>query len=386
MTFTAVNAVARATEGAAIEFWSSVGAHPFQRALMESLAADGIPCREHCAVSQEDYRTARGLHGRLDLRLRTYAQYPVRIARRFRRVPLGHRAVISSNTFYAPWLAMRAGRGRPFIVHWVLDLYPDALIAARKLRAGSGLVSLMRRVMRDTFDRAAANVFLGRRLLAHAEETFGPIPRAHVIPVGADGRPFANCVPQPRTRDECRILYCGNFGHMHEVETVVAVLHEGLPANIELEFRGNGAGMASLDRGRQQWATTGVRLGPNLPDQEWVAAMMDADVALVTMREGAQGVVFPSKAYSALVAGQAILAVCPPDSDLADLVNAHDAGWIVAPGNSRGLAEMLRRMAEHPDERLAKRRNAWSAGHAYYDQAVIAKAWAQLLQPPEGKQ
>ena len=131
-----------------------------------------------------------------------------------------------------------------------------------------------------------------------------------------------------------------------------------------------------------------VELGGNLPNAEWVPAMLNADIALVTMIPGAERVVMPSKTYSALVAGQAILAVAPRDSDLADLVIKHDCGWVIEPESLAkgrpghgvaGLTALLAHLAEHPDEVLRKRENAYRAGHEHYDMSVIARQWDSLL-------
>ena len=42
----------------------------------------------------------------------------------------------------------------------------------------------------------------------------------------------------------------------------------------------------------------------------------------------------PSKNYSALVPGQAVLAACADDSDLEDLIREHECGWVVASGGA----------------------------------------------------
>ena len=47
-------------------------------------------------------------------------------------------------------------------------------------------------------------------------------------------------------RSPVRVLYCGNFGRMHEVDTVVAALRGGVPAGVRIDFRGNGAGFQTL--------------------------------------------------------------------------------------------------------------------------------------------
>jgi glycosyltransferase involved in cell wall biosynthesis len=88
----------------------------------------------------------------------------------------------------------------------------------------------------------------------------------------------------------------------------------------------------------------------------------------------------PSKTYSALAAGQAVLAICPRNSDLADTVLAHDCGWVVEPGNSAGLREVFRQVVAEPEEVLRKRRKAWQAGQEVYDQRILARQWTGVLE------
>jgi hypothetical protein len=84
-----------------------------------------------------------------------------------------------------------------------------------------------------------------------------------------------------------------------------------------------------------------LQVSEGLSNEEWIKVMQSSEIALVTMSEGAQEVVMPSKTYSAMMAGQAILAVAPEDSDLVDLIKAADCGWWVAPGDVQGFQECL---------------------------------------------
>ena len=78
-----------------------------------------------------------------------------------------------------------------------------------------------------------------------------------------------------------------------------------------------------------------------LSNDEWVAVMQSCQIALVTMSEGAQEVVMPSKTYSAMMAGQAILAIAPENFDLVDLIKVADCGWWVSPGMLMGFKNVL---------------------------------------------
>jgi len=264
------------------------------------------------------------------------------------------------------------------MVHWVFDLYPDVLVAAGALRSGSRRERALRRCVRDTFNLASANVFLGHLLLQQAEERFGPIPRATVIPVGGDAAPFAEHSPGPRAVGEpVRVLYCGNLGRLHDVATLLGVVRAGIPDGIALEIRGNGAGFREVEQALAGAAAPGVTLGPPLPDVEWLGAMKRADVALVTMRPGAEAILMPSKTYSALAAGQAVIAVCPERSDLSKTVA--ECGWRVEPGDVEGLRALLARLGRDPVDLLKRRRAAWEAGKGLYDQGMLGDAWSGVL-------
>jgi glycosyltransferase involved in cell wall biosynthesis len=361
-----------------VEFWSSTEGAAFQKALVRELQAVGCRAEEKYAVAQSEYWAARSRWQRFSLRMRSYALYPLRLGRHFARITPDRIGVVCSNTFYAPWVAIKSARQPRHVVHWVFDLYPDVLIAGGWRGPGE---SILRAIMRRTFETAAANVFLGDHLLRHAEVKFGPIPRAHVIAVGADGAPFRESEPSAlvdtRKGGMLNVLYCGNLGRMHEIDTLSAALPDLVGQAWRVNFCGNGSGFVSL---RQRVGTLPyLSFGPNLETSDWVPAMKSAEVALVTLKATAGGLVLPSKTYSALVAGQAVLAVCSHSSDLAELVLKHDAGWVVTPGDMSGFVAIVKHILNHPEEVLEKRRKAWRAGHKYYEQRVIAQHWHKLI-------
>lgn len=93
--------------------------------------------------------------------------------------------------------------------------------------------------------------------------------------------------------------------------------------------------------------------------------MESADVALVTMSPGSETVVMPSKTYSAMMAGQAILAIAPENSDLVDLIKTVDCGWWLEPGDVAGIEAALKVIDSDPELLLYKRENAFNYAHTY---------------------
>jgi len=285
-------------------------------------------------------------------------------------------------------------------VNLLYDLFPDAMEFAGVLRPGSWGARLLGGITAGALRRCDATVFLGERLRKHTERKYGPAQRAVVIPVGADGTPFRDCLPvQATDQTSITLLYCGNMGRLHDYRTIYDALQllrakEDFQAGVmargrrlRVAIHGNGVGfkkfraLAGADSGDAAW---GLTFGGNLSANAWAKQMCDADIGLVTMSKGAERVLMPSKAYGALVAGQAILAICPNDSDLADLVREHECGWVVSPGDAALLAETLREIRTKPAKVLQKRRNAFRAGHEKYDLAVVARQWFDLVNELRG--
>jgi len=317
--------------------------------------------------------------GRIALRSRMYPGYAWACWRAARKGRADSPVrVVTTNPFFAPALVARASREQGATINLLYDLYPEALIQAGKIASGSWLARRCAAVTRFALRECAATVFLGDRLRAFAEAAHGPARRAVVIPVGADGSPFKDTPPELlATGVRPQILYAGLMGRMHDTDTLAAWWTGREISGIKWAFHASGAGYARLRK------ITGLRTevtwGAALPDAAWQQSMKQAQAALVTIAPGAERVVMPSKTYSALVAGQAILAICRRASDLADLVTRHDCGWVVEPGDVAGLRHALDCIAENPRELWAKRRNAFAAGHRYYDMGTVAETWMQLF-------
>jgi colanic acid biosynthesis glycosyl transferase WcaI len=368
-------------------FWSSVESPMFMGGLLRALRENGVSVEHRFAVSASAYRAARGPARRAILRCRMYLEFPIRLSWSCLWSGRSEVHVVTTNPFFAPWVALLSARRGSSVVHLVYDLYPGALIVGGRLREGAIGTRLIRRVVRQILDRATANVFLAEGLRRHAESVFGPIPRTWVIAVGSDANAFASHSPETlRAGTPIDVLYCGNLGAMHDVDTLLGAVRivEGRRHSPELTLTFHASGsvypsfkiraMAISSRVR-----TWLRFDEPLADQTWVERMARAHVALVTMKAGAERIVMPSKVYSALAAGQAILAVCPRDSDLAELVLRYDCGWIVAPGCTDDLVRVLDEIASRPDVVQRKRENAFRAGQLDYCEAAIGKAWQTLF-------
>ncbi|RFC50364.1 MAG: Glycosyltransferase involved in cell wall bisynthesis [Verrucomicrobia bacterium] len=366
-------------------FCTNVGGGIFGAGQTAAWRALGLDARLHYAVELKDYwRAKSGVLTRLRLRWAMYLSYPRQLWHTVRWARRGETFVAVTNPFFLPALAARAARhSGARVVHLVYDLYPDALVFGGGWSWQHPAARFAAWTTRSAIAECAATVYLGQRLRHYAESRYGVAAHTAVIAVGTDTTVFHGCEPKPRGRRLIRCLYSGHMGKLHDWKTLGAALAEGVPEDVAVEIAADGPGAQAL---RQHLAAVAahdpeaLEFAGTRGDANWRTAMLAADVALVTMRPGAEKVVMPSKTYSAMAAGQAILAVCPRESDLADLIAAHDCGWVVEPGDGTGLRRQLSTLRDHPEEILRKRRNAWQAAHAHYSMETVGKQWLELLQ------
>lgn len=370
-----------------VQFWTNVQYTGFLEGLMRELTGRGMPARQCFCVSESAYRSARGPLSRLWLRVRQYIVFPLQmmISLFLGRLSGGGKqpVVVTTNPFFAPLLATLV---HPRVIQLVYDIFPEAMIHSGKWQDGTLRARIIRWVVGISLRRSRRNVFLGQRLREYVESLHGETGPSAVIAVGADQNLFPGDWTSPKAEISHRptILYCGNFGNLHDAETFFDLWRSDseFVAGIDWRFHCTGPKRTALEKVLAELTPElagCIHLGSGLPPSEWVDTMRAADVALVTMSSGAERVVMPSKTYSALMAGQAILAIAPLDSDLASLVHEADCGWCVQPGDVSHLDSVLQGIVGNPDELVRLRSNAWNHARSRYGQDALSAIWHDLL-------
>ena len=403
-----------------IVFWTSTEYSGFMAGLIRELQDLGHSAEQRYQIPEATYRASKSTSERFLLRIRQYLIYPIQLSAVLFLQRLagffykgsgleGEICIVSTNTFYAPLIATYL---HPRTVHLVYDLFPEAMIHAGKWREGSPKVKLVRWVVGKTIQRANLNVYLGERLKQYTESIHGSSGNSTIIAVGADQSLFHN-PPQPDKKIEessklhaitpshnrPTVLYCGNLGNMHETETLFAYWRSlensreykeesekysplNLHHSLLFKFHCSGPKRAALEEVYTQLPQSvqeTITIGNGLDQEAWIEAMTSAQVALVTMALGSETVVMPSKIYSAMMAGQAILAIAPEKSDLVDLIKTADCGWWVQPGDASAVDHTIKAIASDLPGSEQKRANAYAYAHAQLGQDTLTRQWEAQL-------
>jgi len=146
------------------------------------------------------------------------------------------------------------------------------------------------------------------------------------------------------------LLYSGNYGLAHEVDTVVDGLrehHRDGKGTFGLWLNASGSAVPQLTT---LLRAAGIPFAQSLPVplEQLSNLLTSPDVHLITLRQQFAGYVVPSKIYGCLLSGKPIVFVGPESSDI-HLLCTEQNGLIyerVEPGDSKGFARALDRLAQ----------------------------------------
>jgi colanic acid biosynthesis glycosyl transferase WcaI len=267
--------------------------------------------------------------------------------------------------------------------HWVMDLYPDVMVAHGMLPAGG----LAHRLLSSV----AAFGFGGKRCVGII--TLGPDMadrvKAHLpfsdqvvewVPLwGTDPEASSETIPDPlgSTRpttqalrhrrgwadDEVVVMYSGNMGLGHRFEEVLEAAQlltaprdrSENPAlddrsqelrsktRFRFVFYGGGKRRSEVEKFLRDHPECRVELHDYAPAEELAEHLRSADVHLASLAPEWTGTMVPSKLQGIFAAGRPVIFIGDVQSSIGTWVEKSGGGWLVPPGD---LPQLLAALAE----------------------------------------
>ncbi len=240
-------------------------------------------------------------------------------------------------------------RGR--LVYRITDFHPECLIAAldkpsRLLTTLLSLTNFWRRRV-DRFEVLGEDQM--RRL--HGE---AGIARDRIALV-RDGAPVAFrdddiVEPMPsKLAGSCVLLYSGNYGIAHEVETFVEgyrLHHREGTGRVRLWLSATGPGAEEV-AGRLTALGLPLHRSKPVPLERLTGLLKAPDAHLVVLKDSFVGFVMPSKIYACLGSHKPLIFVGSADSDI-DLLSRKSGVlyWRVSCGDPKGLSAAFEALAD----------------------------------------
>lgn len=292
-----------------------------------------------------------------------------KLLRSRRDVPI----LVVSNPPVLPWLAalVAALRKQPYIVI-VYDIYPDLLVGLKLFGTGHPLIRLWRRFNRFAYNRANYVITLGPCMAGRLErylDAKGRAERLKVIPTWVDCDRFVPLdknsnefsVAQ-RQQDKVTVMYSGNIGFSHDIRIMIEIAARlrDLPA-FHFLIIGDGPQKQLLREKAASLKLDNVTFLPFQDERTLPLSLAAADVSVISIGSGVEGLMMPSKAYYAMAVGSALLGLSVEPNDLNDVIRRYECGVNVPPGDAEGAVAALEGFLRDRDSLLRCRRNARDA-------------------------
>lgn len=234
--------------------------------------------------------------------------------------------------------------------YWVMDLNPDQMIAAGKMRGDSLVARLSSWALRRTLRSADAVVALDRFMAERLEQKVPLAAKLAVIPPWPYEDQLAD-IPHPENpfrqahglEDRFVVMYSGNITEVHPLDTLLEAMDRLRDDDgFRFVFIGAAAARRRIEAYVTERGLANVLTLDYVPLAETRFSLSAADLHVVTMGDAMVGVVHPCKVYGIMSVGRPFLAIGPGESHLGEILSSARIGWQVEHGDVEGVVSVLR--------------------------------------------
>jgi len=280
--------------------------------------------------------------------------------------------------------------GRPKVVLWSMDVYPEVAegvgvikpngFASRLLKGVNRL--LLRRIDHVVcLDTAMRDLLIGQYSSRKRSLPASVIPnweRAEFFPADQVAAPWSE-TKRLGLDDRFIVLYLGNAGYGHRFETVMDAAEQMRDDRVAFLFVGGGRHWESIAAEKEKRRLDNIVMHGYVAKEETPAIMGQADCALITMRDSALGLISPSKLHSNLAMNLPIVYIGPETSNVDDAIGRFECGVSLRHGQVDQMVAYIRQLAsdaEYHRQQKNKSRQAFDEG--YCDRHTLSE-FEQLL-------
>lgn len=281
--------------------------------------------------------------------------------------------------------------------HWVMDIYPDVVVAHGLIRSGGWLHRFFSWVTRWELKGSRLTVTLGPDMAQRLSAYVGSSGEVPWVPLWVqDGLGFwPEHLPNPQRQArgwgeaETVLMYAGNMGLGHRFEEFFeTALRLREDRRFRWVFSGGGIQQRDVTQFSERHPEIPMEVGPYVRAEDLRAYLCSADVHLASLAAEWSGCMIPSKIQGIFGVGKPVIFVGPSQSSIASWTRASGGGWVVEPGDVEGLVRAIQEAAD-PAERRCRGDAARRFAEKHFDPTVNCERLCQMieqaaLRPPTG--
>jgi glycosyltransferase involved in cell wall biosynthesis len=236
------------------------------------------------------------------------------------------------------------------------DLYPDIAVELEVIKNNHWFTRLWAKLNQLAWKKAAAIIVLNSTMKDRIIKKCPAIAnKIFIIPNWSDPQRIA---PIPKHDnwfarehglvDHFTVMYSGNMGRCHDMKTLLDAIIILQDTSIKFVFIGGGDKRSYLQNKIKELNLRNCLFLPYQPKENLPFSLTAGDLSIVSIDERMEGLVVPSKLYSALAAATPIAAICPAHSYLNDIFDTAKCGATFRNGDGDGLATYIYQLSQNP--------------------------------------
>ena len=240
----------------------------------------------------------------------------------------------------------------------VYDMHVDVLVRRSFLAKDSFIVKFWRLINKKVWNRAFAVYTIGSVMAENLSKQFNVkktnlarigvvypwVDTERIKPILKNHNPLSSTLGQ---KDKITVLYSGNMGISHDIDSILnaaKILKNQI--NISFLLIGEGAKWKEAVEFKKENNLNNLQVLPFQPEDKLPFTLSLADIALVSLDEGAEGFMVPSKMFYYMSAGAAVIGVCKGINDVSNIILKSNCGITIEPKKPKELANIIKVLAE----------------------------------------
>jgi glycosyltransferase involved in cell wall biosynthesis len=267
---------------------------------------------------------------------------------------------------------------------WGFDLYPEAVIAD-----GIKIPKIVKKVLfwwaGISYRRCEFLIDIGSCMRSRLM-MYQPKARYETIVPWALQEPSDLIEPDAPMRHELfgdaqlGILYSGTIGKAHQFEEFILLARElrKRHAPIAFCFAGRGNCYQKL-RDMISQEDSNIRFAGFIDEELLPLRLAAADIHMISLRHGWEGVVVPSKFFGSLAAGRPLLYCGTQESCLAELIKKEELGLVIEMNTIIAVADTLEEFSYNKNKIHQMQKQAFSFYNTHFSKRLQLKKWDSSL-------
>ena len=266
------------------------------------------------------------------------------------------------------------------LIHWCFDLYPEAIMVNSSFIMKT-LASMTKLYAFLCYRACDVMVDIGECMRNRLKKYNKSIEYHTLTPWALKER---NSIPEPNPviREELfgkakiGLLYSGTVGYAHDITPFIELARECRRKGIDAAFCF--AGYGNCYEKQTSCITkddTNIRLAGFASEEELEKRLAAADIHLVSLRQGWEGIVVPSKFFGALAIGRPVLFSGPSNSAISIWCTKHKIGFVL----NNDTLNVLKEIEANIVFLDSIKKRAFDTYQKEFSQKIVCDKWEQIV-------